>query len=377
MPSPRIALTFNLKRRHVGEVGYEDEAEFDSSECVEALAAAVAGVSGGEVPLVEANEDVVESLKRVRPDVVFNIAEGRGKRSREAQVPAICDLLGIEHTGSDATTIAVCHDKDLAKTVARAGGVRVPRGRVCRRPSDAARAHLAFPVIVKPNAEGSSKGISERSVVHSSAELVDLVARLAPAFPAGVLCEEYIVGREFTAGVLADHDGGLRVLGPSEICFESSAGPHPVYSFAIKSGAVPYALGGSTGVVVRGAGYRIESPARLDEQAARRVRTFVGRVFRALALRDVARIDFRLDAAGRPSFIEANPLPGLTPGYSDLTITAEASGISYPDLIAAILAPAIARWRESTGEIEPRSEPAVAPASEPVRKRRRRLADAS
>src|SRR5262249_54311846 len=146
--------------------------------------------------------------------------EGQGiGRAREARVPAVLEMLGIPYTGSDPLTLAVTLDKDCAKRLVASVGVAVPRGIVVEpthQPEAQARDALAFPVIVKPAWEGSSKGIRRKCLVDRAADLPDVIESLWRDHRQPVLVEEYIQGDELTVGVLGNDApqvlGIMRVL---------------------------------------------------------------------------------------------------------------------------------------------------------------------
>ena len=123
----RIGFVYNVRRREDDEVATDDEAEFDDPAAIFAIRAAIAA-GGHEVIDFEADARLPQALAASPVDAVFNIAEGSGPRSREAQVPALLDLLGIPYTGSDAVTLGITLDKSLAKTLVAAAGVATPRG---------------------------------------------------------------------------------------------------------------------------------------------------------------------------------------------------------------------------------------------------------
>jgi D-alanine-D-alanine ligase len=188
---------------------------------------------------------------------------------------------------------------------------------------------------VKPNVEGTSKGVYDSSVVHDDGQLLEAMDRLSSTSISNILVEEYIQGREFTAGILAYPR--LEVLGPTEIAFKSGK-QFPVYSFEAKQ--LENQLDNEH--------FRMVCPAEISDNVLRKIRYFAKKCFRAVGARDVARIDFRMQDDGTLFFIEINPLPGLTPGYSDLAIMIEKMGMSYEELIRRILYPAIARWRKTS-----------------------------
>lgn len=321
----RVGIIHNLKR----DPSAEDEAEFDSRTTVDAIAEAVREL-GHEPVLLEATRELPSLLPSARIDVAFNIAEGFTGRSREAQVPALLELLEIPYTGSDPACLALCLDKGLAKRVASLAGVPTPAWTSMRgheRLPDA----VGFPAVVKPVAEGSSKGVVGNSVVHDEAELRAAVRQIVARYDQPALVEAYLPGREFTVGLLGEKRP--RVLPAMEIVFTDRSVSHPVYSYGHKKETE--------------SGVRFEVPAQVDEALGRELARVARRAFEALGCRDVARVDLRLDGQGRVQFIECNPLPGLSPGFSDLCVVAEAAGLRYHELIGTILEPALRRLRSA------------------------------
>lgn len=324
----KVGLLYNLKRIKPGtESDPDHEAEFDSQATVDAIAAAIES-HGHSVTPIEATRGFPARLESAGVDLVFNIAEGFRGRGRESVVPAVLELLDLPYTGSDAATLAVTLDKALAKRLVREAGGATPDFLLLERPPSKVPPEMGWPLIVKPVAEGSSKGVGTSSVVRDLDELRERVAELVARYKQPALVEAWLPGREFTVGLL----GGLRprVLPPMEIAFKGDA-PHPLYTFAHKlddSGEVQYL-----------------APAPVDPPLKKALEKLARLAWRALGCRDVARIDMRLDAAGRPSFIECNPLPGLTPEWSDLCLIAKSAEMSYEKLVGAILAPALNRRR--------------------------------
>ncbi|MCB0417031.1 MAG: ATP-grasp domain-containing protein [Bdellovibrionaceae bacterium] len=334
--SPKVGLVYNLRRKQRHEEGFEQEAEFDSPKTIEALSGAIQSL-GFEVIPIEATKELAEELKQKEVNVVFNIAEGIASRARESQVPAICDLLGVEHTGSDATCLSISLDKAVSKRLVSAEGVLTAQSKLYTRPPKKApkASEFRFPVIVKPNNEGTSKGINEKSVVQNVDELMDAMQRLSSEISGPILVEEFVSGREFTVGVFGNST--LRVLGPLEIRFkEKKENPYSIYTLEAKMDDSPE----------DNEFLQLVCPVTdLAPASQRQLHNSAKKVFRALGCRDVARVDFRMDEQGKPYFLEINPLPGLTPHFSDLTIMAERLGVEYNQLIKMILYPAVQRWR--------------------------------
>lgn len=330
----KVGLTYNMKRVLPGGEGEDDqEAEYDSPKTIEAVRAALASF-GHEVVGLEATPELPTILASSGVDVVFNIAEGIKGRNREAQVPAMLELLDIPYTGSDPATLALALDKGLAKRIVRQAGVTTPNWFPMSSKKDKIPKDMSYPLIVKPIAEGSSKGVIGTSVVYSESELRDQVALIREKYGQPALIEEFLAGREFTVGLLGERRP--RVLPPMEIVFLNSQVKHPVYSFAHK-------LEWSKEI-------RYDAPAQIDAKLAKEIERVAKICFAALDCRDVARIDLRLDNEGRVNFIECNPLPGLTPDWSDLCLIAKSAGMDYRTLIGEILAPAIKRFKERERE---------------------------
>jgi D-alanine-D-alanine ligase len=341
----RLGFTFNV-RTPVGAntpargLAGDAEEEFDPPETIEDIAAALRSL-GHDVELLGDGEPLVRRLldpAAPRPELVFNMAEGTGiGRSREARVPALLEMLGIPHTGSDPLTLAVALDKALAKTIVAAAGVAAPKGAVVEGSGDRSQGTgdrgqgisdlgLMPPLIAKPVFEGSSKGVLQKCLIDDTGKLPGVVAELATAYEQPVLVEEFIDGDELTVGVVGNSPP--QVLGVMRIV-PLTSDRHFVYSLEVKRDWVSRV--------------RYECPAQISRADLAAVEQAALTAYRALGCRDVARIDFRM-RGGVPYFIEANPLPGLSPKSSDIVILARAMGIEYEDLLRRIIAAAMERY---------------------------------
>jgi len=327
----KVGITFNLKKNIPSELS-DAEAEFDDMGTILAIQGALEKAGCG-VTLYEAAKDLPVRLSQNRPDIVFNIAEGMTGRGREAQVPAILGFLGIPFTGSDETAMCIAMDKSLTKKIAASYGVHSPRDKVIRSgaplPDQASLrdAGFSWPVIVKPNTEGSSKGITDLSVVNDAAALHSVLAEKIAAYKEDMLIEEYISGREFTVGILGSGDR-LRVFPPMEIIFNDKT--RGIYSREVKKNFRQYVS--------------YKCPAEISGGLRNEIERAAETVYNSLECRDFARLDFRLSNEGRLYFIEINPLPGLAPGYSDFPMIAEFCGMDYAALIQNVLDSALARY---------------------------------
>ncbi|MBI2841014.1 MAG: ATP-grasp domain-containing protein [Acidobacteria bacterium] len=338
----RVGLTYNVKKDCSGEgdehppstVGSDVYAEWDEPETIEAIRAALSRKHS--VTLIEADEHAYDTLRTTPPDIVFNIAEGAFGASREAQMPAIFEMLRIPYTGSDPLTLALCLDKGRAKEVLAFNGVPTPSFKVFTYLNGNGNG-LRYPMIVKPLFEGSSKGIFNDSVVNGTKELRSKVQWVLDTYKQPALVERYLTGREFTVALVGNGDN-ITVLPIVEIKFGSlPAGATPIYSFEAKwvwdRDDKPLDI--------------FECPAQLDSTTRAKIEAICIKAYRVLRCRDWCRIDVRLDGEGNPYVIELNPLPGILPkpeSNSCFPKAARAAGMDYDTLMNRVLEVACERY---------------------------------
>jgi len=315
----RIGVTYDLRSDYLA-MGYskEETAEFDSEITIAALCDALSEL--GFVP------NQIGNVKRLserlaageRWDGVFNFCEGLRGVSREAQVPALLEAYEVPYVFSDPLTMALTLDKALCKHIVRAHGIPTPDFAVVEQMADVSSIALAYPLFLKPVAEGSGKGIDADSKVDNVEALSRCAARLLNRFSQPVLVERFLPGREFTVGITGTGMDAA-VLGVSEIRKKAN---YIGDSYGLENKEL-----WEDKVDIVGA------PAP-DALAAGEVALAA---WRCLRCRDGGRVDIRCDAEGAPNFIEVNPLAGLRPGYSDMWFIAEREGLSYSQLIGKIM----------------------------------------
>jgi D-alanine-D-alanine ligase len=320
----------------IAELIARDEfAEWDSPVTIAAVESALSSL--GKVVRLEAKEDFPERLRDVRPDIVFNIAEGFNGVNREAHVPAICEFFGIPYSGSDPFTLSLCLDKARTKETLTFHGIPTPRFTVVERIEDLdATGKLQLPLFVKPVHEGSSKGITDGNLCWDRSQLLRQTKFLLENYRQPVIVEEYLPGNEFTCAVLGNGDAAtvLPIVGMN---FDAlPKGALPIYSFDAKfvwdRPENPLDI--------------FQCPARITRDLQASIERVTLDAFRVLGCRDWARVDVRLDAAGVPNVLEVNPLPGILPDPADnscLPKAARAAGIGYEELIQSCLRYAAAR----------------------------------
>jgi len=328
----RVAILYN-PRPDVAAGALDDAAEeYDEPETIDAIAKALAGM-GVEPAPVTADAEFPRTLKHGGFDFVFNIAEGAGRRCREAVPAAICEFLGLPVTGSDALTLAATLDKNIARRIV-SPDVPVARGVLVEGTADEpALAELAYPVVVKPNDEGSSKGITREALCADIGAAAGRCRWLRDRYACPVLVEEFLPGMEVTAAVTGN-GRTASVIGLMEIAPAVDRGEPFLYSLETKRD------------YRRQVRYHV--PPRLEAVRLEEIRSHALNAYRLLGCRDFARIDFRADAAGRPRFLECNPLPGLHPESSDIVILARQvwpeRELPYERLVQGILRDAAQRY---------------------------------
>jgi len=321
----RVALVYDL-RDDYRALGFSEEAvaEFDTVETIDWLAAALESLGCKPIRVGRGQALAEQLVEGERYDLVFSIAEGVKGRSREAQVPALCELFDQPYLFSDPLTLAVSLDKAVAKRLVRDAGVPTPAFAVAEGVRDVADWD-AFPAFVKPLAEGTGKGCEMGSLVSDVPALQKAVTRVVERFHQPALVERYLSGREFTVGIVGNGTDA-RVLGVCEILLKET-GEANVYSLLNKERCED-----------------LVTYASADDSEARLAGTRALHAYHALGCRDAGRIDFRSDADGEPYFLEANPLAGLHPAHSDLPILAAQNGIEFVPLIGMILEAGLARY---------------------------------
>jgi len=251
--------------------------------------------------------DTVDLISKDSTDLVFLALHGG--LGENGGVQAILEAAGIPYTGSGITASAVAMDKDITKSLFLRNGIPTARWVAgCRDDltSELIADMIGYPCIVKPTDQGSTMGLTLLRGPDGLEEALDTACSVSPT----PMVEEYISGRELSVPVLGEEALPVIEIKPS----------HEIYDYECK-----YTPGMSSYLV----------PAPIDKSLTTELHDLAMRVFRTLKLRDIARIDFRLDDESRPLCFEANTIPGMTV-TSLVPKSAEKAGISFPGLTAAI-----------------------------------------
>jgi len=324
----RIGVTYDLRSDYLAMgMSEEDSAEFDSEITIASICDALRGLGHEPVRIGHIRALTERLVAGERWDAVFNICEGLKGYAREAQVPALLEAYGIPSVFSDPLTLALTLDKAWTKRIVAAAGVPTAEFAVIEKLSDIASVTLPFPLFLKPIAEGSGKGVNERSRVDTPDQLASIASGLLARFGQPVLVETYLSGREFTVGITGT-GADAAVLGVMEIR-ATAKGTQAGYGYENKEhweDRVTLHLVGDP-----------EAQAAADVALA---------AWGALRCRDGGRVDMRSDGKGRPHFLEVNPLAGLNPTHSDLCFIARFAGLAYQELIGLIMTSFLRRHPE-------------------------------
>lgn len=346
----KVALLANLKKNAPKflDMASDQWDDLDSEKTIESLLSAIKD-GGHEVEFLEGDFTLLDTIRKYQPDMCFNICEGHFGDAREAQVPALLEMLRIPYTGSKVLTLALALDKPMTKRVLHYHELPTPNFQVFERIDEPINDDVKFPMFVKPSREGTGMGVSKRSIVKTEDELRDQVNFILDKYHEPALVEQYIEGREVTVGLVGNLIGpvakrlpeeddepriqaGLTFLSPLEVDLKPYETSDVVYSNRLK-----VALADKLNYLC---------PAPLENKLINELNWLAAAVFRVTGALDVSRVDFRLDLHDnwRPYILEINPLPGLSPKISDLVIEAGADGIDHTGLVNMILKTALIRY---------------------------------
>lgn len=335
-----VALTYNVKKNKPSvNLEKQVDLEFDSMSVIKEIESAL-GSLGHKALLVEADENAFIKLKELKSkiDIVFNIAEGLWGEARETQIPMICEILKIPYTHSGPTTHAISLDKSFTKLILKGSSdINVPDSHVVKSKDYLIPKTLKYPLIIKPNSEGSSKGVLDKNVVRMERDLKKRIEITSENFTKEVLVEEYIEGREFTVAIIGNENP--RVLPIVEQKFDFlPKGMNKIASFELK-----WQYEDS----LKDLHDAYDCPAKINTKLKEKIENTSKEIYKLLDVRDCARVDYRLDNNNKLFFLEINTLPGINPSTNEISyfpLAARTVGISYKDLIGKILTLACVRY---------------------------------
>ncbi|MFH1776467.1 MAG: ATP-grasp domain-containing protein [Candidatus Omnitrophota bacterium] len=325
--SKTVGVAYDLKSDYVlkdSDPG-DYNAELDYEETIDDICAALS--SGGHCPVkLGSSRKIIKNISCLKKiDIVFNICEGIGGRNRESEMPVILEMLNIPYVGADGLTLGLTLDKTLTKKILQCESILTPRFIEVRNPETIKKNGLRYPLIVKPCHEGSSKGISEKSIVNNFKELRQQTDWLIKRYRQPALVEEFIEGMEFTVPVIGNNPPQALPVVQIEIENKLNLGRLFYTNAHIHSNCLKY-----------------RCPAKISPQLKQKLQTIAVRTYQAVECRDFGRVDFRVDNNGRPYVLEINPLPALSI-LDVFNIAPQQIGMTYKEIINRILNAALKR----------------------------------
>lgn len=313
----KIGITYDSKDfyKSIGYSEYEI-AEFDKESTIENIENTLQKLGHHTIRIGNINHLLNKIYIGDKWDIVFNICEGVHGTGREAQVPALLDAYKIPYTFSDPLVLSLTLNKGMTKRIIRDGGIKTAPFKIIKNEDDIKNIELSYPLFVKPNSEGSGKGISLKSKVNNNEELIDFCKNIWLTLNCELIVEKYLPGREFTVGILGTGDDSTS-LGCMEINFSSG---EQFYSYNMKENYEEFIK------------YTLPEKEITDKVCELALKSW-----KVLGCKDAGRVDIRLDDNGEPNFIEVNPLAGLNKETSDLPILAKMNGFSYEYIIENII----------------------------------------
>lgn len=338
----RVAFLYNVKLLSPSLTNEKAQiyAEFDAPKTIAGIKKAIEA-NGHKVHMIEANETAYLKLKKLKDkkqiDLAFNIAEGFYGEAREAQIPAMLEMLQIPYTGSGPQTLAITLDKSRTKEILSYYQIPCARFQVFLNEKDKLKNGLSFPLIIKPIREGSSKGIMNNSIVRNKKQLVKKVREVITKYKQPVVAEEFLEGREFTVSVI-EKNGTPFVLPIIEVTFDDlPKSMNKIYSYEAKWFYDDPSKGHDP----------LVCPAKISNELKKKIEDIALRTFKALRCKDMSRVDMRMNKRGLPCVLEVNALPGMIPDpveNSNFPKSARAAGIDYNHMIGMIINSAKRRY---------------------------------
>ncbi len=311
------------------------EADFDDPETIEYFIKHLKACGYNVLP-IEANIKSKEILRKNKEDIflAFNYSEVVLGEKQHVQITSYLEELGIPHTGSDDKEQINIRDKAEAKRILSQNGVPVLSGQVFKTGKEELDKNLSFPLIVKPCCQGSSAGITNKSIVRNLEELYIQVRENIDRFKDDVIAEPFLEGREFSIPMLGIKPEVLPIIEPDFTNLPKKY--NPIDSYEVK-----WIYEEESG------NDHLMCPAKIDKNLEDKLKVVALGVWKALNIKDLCRIDMRCDKEGNPYVLEVNSPPGLIPPEISTTsyfpLSARVLRLSYENLLKKIVDSALER----------------------------------
>jgi len=335
-----IVLLYNQRHFYPDPNDYrlQLEADFDDPETTKWQIRHLKNLNLNVFP-IEANERAYFKLYRLRKkiDLVFNLAEGIYGEDREAQMPSILEMLQIPYLGNTPLVEAIVLNKAKTKEILIAYHIPTLPFYIFNSKTELLKKDLKFPLILKPIAQGSSAGITNKSVVFNKKQLTKQLEILLKTFNQPVLAESFLTGREFSVAMMGNPPKILPIIEPNHKILPKNYLPldslEVKWYFEEQGGAENY----------------LQCPAEIDKKLKNKLETICFDTWKVLGIRDWCRIDIKCDEKENPYVLEVNSPPGIIPPEvsksSYFPLAARKAGIDYPNLLKKLIEIALERYK--------------------------------
>lgn len=314
----KVGLCYNLLEDFpVKENDPDDIAiEWCDPDYIALLREGIAG-AGMEVSDIGDPLNLNDAAVRAEIDIVFSVAEMLGYRYREILVPALCELYGIPYLFARPDAMLITADKHLSNLIVERLGIAVPAWQLVSTAAAFVPGSLSFPLIIKPNAEGSSMGISDETVIFDENSLKTKLPVMLAQYRQPVMIQEFVNGAEYTVGIIQDQ-GKTLSLSPLQV-FDQAQVTTRTFDRKLKAAYKKEAL------------FHPVSDRLLKKE----LQTLAASIFDGIGCADAGRIDFRVKD-GTLYFLEINGLTDFHPGGA-FCQSAASAGIGYHNLLEKII----------------------------------------
>lgn len=267
-----------------------------------------------KVTTIHADNQLLSRLEKIdKPHLIINLSTGLSDKRSQANIVGLLEMTGIPILGSGLISHVVGLHKEMTKSLLNAHNIRNARFQLIEDENDSIRPDFVYPLIVKPEHEGSGVGLTASSLVEIPKQLKQVIREKISEHNQVLLVEEFLPGREFTVGVIGNKE--LEILPIKETIFPEDG--LQILTDAMKTEDLSIS----------------EIPANIPTVLEREIIDMTEKTYRILRCQDFSRIDFRLDRNGQPNVIEINTAPGLKDNFSFFPLIAKAAGYNYSEFI--------------------------------------------
>lgn len=272
-------------------------------------------------------DPLIEELKSVKPDIVFNLAESfANDRRHESSLVGLLELMNIPYTGNSSLVLSICTNKFYTKRLLAHKKIKMPKSVVFPMGNLKKNLkNLTFPVFVKPLGQEGSDGIAQSSFAEDVDSCITRVQFLHDSLKCDALVEEYIEGREIYSGIIGNQR--LKVLPTREMIFANMPEDRPKFATFKAKWDKDFR---------KKWGIKNTFADALNEKTSKKIDRISRIVYKTLGLKGYGRLDLRLTTEEEIFLIEVNPNPSLS-NDDEIAYAASRLGIKYPDLIHKIL----------------------------------------